>query len=80
VYIGVAPEFRRRGLASAMLGQAISHARRVGWRRITLAADAANLPAVKLYESFRFAASHHRDAWVFTRRDAGAGLPSENGC
>ncbi|MCL2700237.1 MAG: GNAT family N-acetyltransferase [Phycisphaerae bacterium] len=80
VYLGVAPEFRRQGIARTMLVQAISHAQRVSWRRLTLAADSSNLPAVRLYESFQFAVSHRRDAWIFTRRDVAEGFPSKNRC
>jgi len=80
VYVGVVPEFRRQGLATAMLRQAISHARRVGWRRLALAADATNLPAIRLYESFQFAVSHHREAWIFTRNDARADLTPQKRC
>ena len=75
VYLGVAPEFRRRGLGRAMLQQAISHAQRVSWRRLTLAADSANSPAIKLYEEFQFAVSHRREAWIFTWKDVRQDFP-----
>ena len=80
VYLGVTPEFRRRGLGRVMIQRAISHAQRVGWRRLSLAADATNSPAVVLYESFHFSVSHRRDAWIYTWKDATAGFSPENGC
>lgn len=49
VYIGLAPELRKRGIASLLLKMAVSRAFERGCRRLTTAVDAKNAPAMRLY-------------------------------
>lgn len=53
----VAPEHRRRGLARALVAAAIERAARTpGIKQINLGVNAANTPAIALYESLGFIA------------------------
>jgi putative acetyltransferase len=49
-----APDRRRSGIATMMLGHIIAEARRIGYRRLSLATGSAEffLPARKLYRRF----------------------------
>lgn len=49
VYLGVAPEFRGRGIGDLLMRHAAAATSNVGGERISLAVDAANLPALRLY-------------------------------
>ncbi|MFB3894157.1 MAG: GNAT family N-acetyltransferase [Phycisphaerae bacterium] len=51
VYLGVTPEFRGQGLAATMLRRACRFARWRGLSALTLAVDAANAPAIRIYQS-----------------------------
>jgi ribosomal protein S18 acetylase RimI-like enzyme len=51
--LGVAPGFRRRGVARAVLGELITQARTASYGRLSLSVDPDN-PARKLYESLGF--------------------------
>lgn len=51
--IAVHPAYRRRGLGSHMLAEAIARARRAGCRWMALEVD-RDSPAVRLYRRFRF--------------------------
>lgn len=64
VYLGVAPEFRGKGLGRTMLSHAARDAIRRGYGTMTLAVDADNRFAVALYESAGFRALHSREAFV----------------
>ncbi|MBN1130607.1 MAG: ribosomal protein S18-alanine N-acetyltransferase [Chitinispirillaceae bacterium] len=55
------PEQRRRGLATALVGHALSHARSAGARRAFLEVRAPNTAAIRLYTAHDF-------AMVVTRR------------
>ncbi|MEM8735441.1 MAG: GNAT family N-acetyltransferase, partial [Planctomycetota bacterium] len=48
-FLGVAPEYRRRGLATQLLGHAFSHASESGAESITVATTENNEPARRLY-------------------------------
>lgn len=50
----VVPAFRGRGLARALVSEAIAAARRVGCRELVLDTLASMRPAIALYESFGF--------------------------
>ena len=63
VYLGVRPEHRGKGLARSMLLLAAEETARRGLRRVLLAADAGNAPAVRLYERMGFLPTHRR--WIF---------------
>jgi len=64
VYMGVRPEDRGRKLGLTLLGRANRVAFQAQARVITLAVDAANTPAVGMYQAFGFAPKTERRAWV----------------
>ena len=63
VYLGVVPEARCHGLGRALLARAIRDTARMGLRRMGLAVDVTNTPAVRLYHSATFHETHRRLAW-----------------
>ena len=63
VYLGVVPEARSQGLGRTLLSRAIHDTAAMGLRRMGLAVDLANTPAVRLYESAGFHETHRRLAW-----------------
>jgi ribosomal protein S18 acetylase RimI-like enzyme len=63
VYMGVVPDFRGRRLGQALLRQAIAHTRAAAVPLLTLAVDAANLPARRLYDQAGFRPVARR--WAF---------------
>jgi ribosomal protein S18 acetylase RimI-like enzyme len=54
VYLGVAPEFRGRGLGAALTHRALWMASRANRARVVLAVDAANAPALAIYRQAGF--------------------------
>ena len=50
----VAPSHRGRGLAAALLGAAVAHARAQGLALLQLSVEAGNLPARRVYEAAGF--------------------------
>src|SRR5262249_46521256 len=64
VYMGVAVEFRRRGVGRLLIQRALQRARECGVRGITLVVDERNDGARRLYERFGFAIVARRDAWL----------------
>ncbi|MCG3180320.1 MAG: hypothetical protein BIFFINMI_02679 [Phycisphaerae bacterium] len=64
VYMGVVPAARGRGLGRGMLGYAMSAAARAGYRRILLAVDSLNEPAIRLYRVFGLSETMRRIAWI----------------
>ena len=58
--VATLPEFRRRGMARALLAQAIDHAQEKGARTILLEVRRSNVPAIQLYRSFGFFTSNVR--------------------
>lgn len=67
VYAGVHPDYRRRGLASLMLAHGAREAHRTGKKALTLAVDAANEPALRLYLNRGFSPAHRRLAYALIR-------------
>lgn len=63
VYLGVVPEARSQGLGRILLSRAIHDTAAMGLRRMGLAVDVANTPAVRLYETAGFHETHRRLAW-----------------
>jgi mycothiol synthase len=49
VYMGVVPEFRRRGIGHLLLRRALGQCHAVGARRLTVVVDDRNAPAKRLY-------------------------------
>lgn len=72
VYLGVSPEYRRQGLAHWALRKALWEAQRNGLPKLTLAVDADNRPALKLYYRFGLKRVHERLALMkqLTRAEA----------
>jgi [ribosomal protein S18]-alanine N-acetyltransferase len=66
VYLGVAPEYRRRGLARCMLDRAARAAAARGLASLTLAVDAANTPAMAAYAAAGFEETDRRIACFVT--------------
>jgi len=64
VYIGLAPEARRRGLGAGLLRFAIRAAANRGVEAMTCAVDLRNQPATRLYESFGFRSRGSRVPFV----------------
>lgn len=62
VYVGLRPGFRGRGFAGTVLVHALHQARFAKMSALTLAVDAANEPAVRLYEKLGFAEVVRKDA------------------
>lgn len=52
VYLGVAPEARKRGLARHLMGLGLRAARAASATEVTCAVDARNAPAITLYDGF----------------------------
>ena len=64
VYLGIDPELRGKGLGGALLARGLAAVSRRAERRITLAVDDANLPALALYRRFGFRGEVSRAALV----------------
>jgi len=64
VYLGIDPDFRGKGLGRALLARALDAASRRSERRVSLAVDEANTPALSLYARFGFRGDTVRDALV----------------
>jgi GNAT superfamily N-acetyltransferase len=64
VYLGIDPDFRGKGLGTALLARGLDAASRRAERRVTLAVDDANEPALSLYARFGFRGDVARDAFV----------------
>ncbi len=64
VYLGVRPACRRRGFGTAMLRKAIADAWRRGRGHVNIAVDAANTPALRLYQREGFEETDRRDVYI----------------
>lgn len=64
VYFGLVKQARGRGLARRLLVHAIADAGRHGLRRLTLAVDERNLPAITLYRRLGFTPGGVREAFI----------------
>jgi len=64
VYLGVGSAHRRRGYGRAMLRHAMEQARRRGRKRMNVAVDSANAPAVRLYRHEGFRRTDQRDVYI----------------
>jgi len=68
VYLGVTPEYRGQGIASAMLRRAMVQARERGREALSVAVDSRNTYALKLYTELGFARTRCRLAHVMLAR------------
>lgn len=64
IYMGLCPAARGKKLADQLLIRAIELARSARLNALTLAVDAANSPAIRVYGRFGFRRSMSRDAWI----------------
>lgn len=64
VYMGVCPQWRRKGIARLLLGRGLALATRRSCSSVTLAVDTNNLPALELYRSARFRETTRRRAMI----------------
>lgn len=53
-HVAVFEQFRRKGIASALLNQAVALARESGLNRLALDVEIGNLPAIECYQRFGF--------------------------
>jgi len=65
VYLGVVPAYRGHGLGAVLVRHALAGVAARGGGRLHLAVDAANRPAVKLYERHGFRTNAHKVAMIF---------------
>lgn len=65
-YMGVTPSFRGRGVGALLMRRGLENARQCGAQQLTLAVDARNSPARKLYEKLGFRAIASREAYLRT--------------
>jgi GNAT superfamily N-acetyltransferase len=63
LYLGLIPEYRRRGLSKTILEYMLQWGSENGIKRILLAVDARNKPALRLYERMGFEATGTAEAW-----------------
>lgn len=75
--VGVHPDFRRRGIARALVGHAMEVIRGEGGRRIYLQVDAANESAVRMYRELGFQEIGGRIAWLRARGEKQEPRPGE---
>lgn len=68
VYLGVAPEARKRGLARHLMRLGMDAARAANARELTCAVDARNAPAIALYDRFGLSEVGRRVALVRSTR------------
>ncbi len=66
VYLGIAPAFRNKGLASCLMRRAVSLATTRKLTGIHLAVDEQNIPAMKLYKGLNFRATARKVAMIYT--------------
>ena len=84
--VAVLPQYRGRGMGSAILRHALADAQRRGARRATLEVRASNTGAVRLYQRLGFATTAVRhayytspveDALILWCEDLGAASPAQ---
>ena len=66
VYLGVAKAARGTGVADALLARIAAAARERSVRRVTLAVDHRNVPALRMYRRWGFAKDAELEAWIAT--------------
>lgn len=73
VYVGTAPEHRGHGIGRTMIRRAAAEGRQRGLETMTLAVDADNYHAVRLYKAEGYGRKDIRLAYVMRRRDVTGG-------
>jgi len=63
-YVGVAPEFRRRGVGRLLMRRALEHCRRRRAAQLSVVVDQRNAPAMTLYRHTGFNPVAERDTFV----------------
>lgn len=63
-YVGVVPEYRRRGLGRELMHQAFAEAQAAGVEQLTLSVDERNLPAWNLYLGLGFEPYDQRGVYL----------------
>ena len=69
VYLGLTKSFRGRGLGDTLVEHALATAARIGSRRLSLAVDSQNAPALRLYHRHGLARLCTRVAMLRDLRD-----------
>ena len=64
VYLGLAPAVRGRGLGTFLLQTILARYSGSSFRRMTLAVDTKNLPAIRIYEALGFRGTGNRNAYI----------------
>jgi ribosomal protein S18 acetylase RimI-like enzyme len=75
-YVGVAPEFRRRGVGRQLMAKALSEALAAGVSQVTLSVDERNQPARNLYRALGFETYDHREVYLALWGKPSAGTSS----
>jgi ribosomal protein S18 acetylase RimI-like enzyme len=73
VYLGLAPHYRGRRLGDLLMRQAIATAAAIGSRRLSLAVDSMNAPALRLYQRHGMTRLCSRIALLRDLRGSGVG-------
>ena len=63
-YVGVAPSVRRRGFGRELVAFALAAAARTRAAALTVAVDARNEPALRLYRRYGFIETDRREVWL----------------
>jgi mycothiol synthase len=74
-YLGVVPEARRRGIGRLLTARAVRQAQAAGLSYLTLAVDARNEPARRLYAHLGFESFDRREVYLFFFKEANRALP-----
>ncbi len=80
IALGTAPALRRRGLARALVAEALRYASENGLRRILLEVRVSNLAALQLYQSYGFVAGRQREQYYSNPTEDGVEMSLEIGC
>lgn len=79
IYLGLAPEVRGRGLGARLLRHGLAASARRRWRRISLAVDEANEPALRIYRREGFRRVARRSAYIRALVDGEVARPDGAG-
>jgi GNAT superfamily N-acetyltransferase len=73
MYMGLVPEARGQGLGRVVVQHVKRVARTAGFRRLVVAVDRNNTPALRVYEGEGFHVWDERDVWIKTNATHSAG-------